>query len=197
MADKNDLIVEGYYFGSYDDAKKANKEIKNAQYLNDKMENITTSQRLALYNKMLDEKVFSTPVGWEYLKFLRNELIELGIDESEIRPIPLYITFNAGNDDNKYSHIAKMYVKPRKDLLEKTKNNFKISLIFNILLIFLIIVMFLITMNSTSPNIINYKTVIVDQYSSWEQELKEKEQELKLKEQELNKMESLDENISG
>ena len=199
MANKEDLIIEGYYFGSFDDAKQAKREIKNAQYLNERVDVMNLKQKLALYNKMLDEKVFSTPVGWEYLKYLRGLLLEEGIIEEELRPIPLYITFTSKNDENEYSHIAKLHVKPGKSELEKTKNNYKISLIFNILFVLLIIAMFAITMNSTTPNIINYKTVIVDQYSSWEQDLRQREEAVKEKEKQLNinSTEKMYEDISG
>ena len=199
MADKDDLIVDGFFFGSFDDAKQANKEIKNANYLNERVVTMNTRQKKALYDKILDDKVFSTPVGWEYLRYLRNSLIEEGITEEELRPIPLYLTFtSSSSDNNKMEHIAKMYVKPnKKDLLNKTKYNLRISVFINILLIVIVIAMFIITMNSSSPNIINYKTTILNQYSEWEQNLQKKEKELNEKEKALEEKESDYENFGG
>ena len=197
MADKNDLIIEGYYFGSFDDAKQANKEIKNAQYLNERVHSMTVTQKKALYDKMLDEKVFNTPVGWEYLKYLRKCIIEEGISEDNLRPIPLYVTFTSKNDDNNLEHIAKMYVKPKKGEIKRLNERIRISLLVNIFLVIIVIAMFAITMNSSSPNIINYKKAIVNEYSEWEQELKDKESELKEREANLNKMEADDEDTRG
>ena len=197
MADKNDLIIEGYYFGSFDDAKQANKEIKNAQYLNERVHSMTVTQKKALYDKMLDEKVFNTPVGWEYLKYLRKCIIEEGISEDNLRPIPLYVTFTSKNDDNNLEHIAKMYVKPKKGEIKRLNERIRISLLVNIFLVIIVIAMFAITMNSSSPNIINYKKAIVNEYSEWEQELKDKESELKKREANLNKMEADDEDTRG
>lgn len=197
MADKNDLIIEGYYFGSFDDAKQANKEIKNAQYLNERVHSMTVTQKKALYDKMLDEKVFNTPVGWEYLKYLRKCIIEEGISEDNLRPIPLYVTFTSKNDDNNLEHIAKMYVKPKKGEIKRLNERIRISLLINIFLVIIVIAMFAITMNSSSPNIINYKKAIVNEYSEWEQELKDKESELKKREANLNKMEADDEDTRG
>lgn len=197
MADKNDLIIEGYYFGSFDDAKQANKEIKNAQYLNERVHSMTVTQKKALYDKMLDEKVFNTPVGWEYLKYLRKCIIEEGISEDNLRPIPLYVTFTSKNDDNNLEHIAKMYVKPKKGEIKRLNERIRISLLINIFLVIIVIAMFAITMNSSSPNIINYKKAIVNEYSEWEQELKDKESELKEREANLNKMEADDEDTRG
>ena len=50
--------------------------------------------------------------------------------------------------------------------------------------------MFVITMNSEHPNILNYRTQIVDQYASWEEELNEKEDALRDWERELNAREA-------
>lgn len=190
MADKKDLIVEGFFFGSYDDAKQANKEIKNAQYLDQRVNTMSSKQKLALYDKMLDEKVFNTPVGWEYLKYLRASLIEEGVDESLIRPIPLYITFTGKNDDGKeYSHIAKMKIAPQKSELNSLKEKNRIMLIAILVLIGMVISMFVITTKSSTPNIINYKTAILNQYSEWEEELKEKEADLRQRERRVQELE--------
>lgn len=185
MANRDDMIVGGYFFGSIDDAKQATKELKNAEYLNERVSVMSSHQLLALYDKMIDEKVFLTPVGWEYLKYIKNLTIRSGIDESLIRPIPIYTTFGSSNDDRNYEHIAKMYVKPTKSKGDSIKDKLKISVILNIFLLVIIIAMFFITMNSTSPNIINYKTVITNQYSVWENELNEREAAIKAKELEL------------
>jgi len=209
MADKKDLIVEGFFFGSFDDAKQANKEIKNAQYLNERVNTMSSKQKKALYDKMLDEKVFNTPVGWEYLKYLRASIIEEGIDETLVRPIPLYITFTSKNDDNKdYSHIAKMKIIPKKSELITLREKNRIKTIAIIALAIMVILMFVIAKTSSSPNIINYKTNILNQYSAWENELNSKEEELRERERQIqqkenelnvsiNDEEEMNEDISG
>lgn len=184
MADKTELIVGGYFFGSFEDATKARKEIKNAQYLNERVNVMNVKQILALYDKMLDEKVFETPVGWEYLKYLRNRIIDGGIDETNVRPIPLRSVFVA-KEDNEYSHIAKLRVKPSVSKAQKTKTKYKRSLICNVLLAVLVIVIFFIALKSPSPNILNYKQVITDNYATWEQELTEREKAVRAKEEAL------------
>lgn len=186
MAEKEELIVGGYYFGSFDDAKQATKEIKNAEYLNERVNSMNLKQKKAIYDKMLDEKVFKTPVGWEYLKYLRNMLEEEGMDMNEIRPIPLYMTFTSNRDNNDYSHVAKFHVRTGKSELIKLRERSNIYIIVILILIVLVISMFGITLTSSTPNIINYKTVIVDQYSSWEEELNKKERELNEREAALN-----------
>ena len=93
MADKNEWIVEGYLFGSPADAEQARAERKKALYFETKLEGKPVKSIQAVYDKMLEEKVFTTPVGWEYLKQIQEKLRLLGAQEGEIKPIPLFSTF--------------------------------------------------------------------------------------------------------
>ena len=70
--------------------------------------------------------------------------------------------------------------------LRKTfRNEYKISLIVNIILVIMVIAMFVITLKAENPNMINYRTAILNQYSEWEQELNEREATIKARELEL------------
>lgn len=184
MADREDLIVNGYFFGTYEDADRARKELKNSEYLEERTQGMIPGQLLAIYDKVLDEKMFSTPVGWDYLKYLRDRITEGGISESEIRPIPLYVNLGGG-DKKDYSHIAKLKIKPEKSAMRRLKDAMRISVFMNIVFVALIVVMFIITLSSKSPNIINYKTSITNQYSQWEESLKAREEAIRIKEAEL------------
>ena len=187
--DKKELIVGGYYFGSFEDAKAAEKEIKNAGYLNERISTMAPSQMKAVYDKMLDEKVFQTPVGWEFLKYLKGRLIDAGVSEDEIRPIPLYCNFNAQIKDRKEKenndHIARERVIPSRKAAKTFKDMFRVSLIVNIVLVILVILMFFITIKSDNANILNYREAITNEYATWEQELTERENALREKENNL------------
>jgi len=185
VAEREDLIVNGYFFGSYDDANRAKKELKNSEYLEERTVGMSASQLLAVYDKVLDEKMFQTPVGWDYLKYLREKIIEGGVSETELRPIPLYINLGTGNDKRDYSHIAKMKINPEKSPMQKLRDFVRVSVFLNVILLVLVIIMFLITIYSSSPNIINYKTAITNQYSQWEENLKAREEALREKEANL------------
>lgn len=183
MANNNELIVGGYYFGSFEDAKTAEKEIKNAEYIDERLKSMKPNQRKALYDKMLDQKVFTTPVGWEYLKYLKGLLVESGIPEEDIRPVPIYVNFSSQRkemleDIKNPKHIAREKITP---LAKKTKgleDRLKLSLCFNAVLIVLVILMFVITLKSDNPNILNYEQAITNKYSTWQQELDEREKQL-------------------
>lgn len=183
MGEKNELEVGGFRFGSYEDAKAALREMKNAQYLDERVSTMSAKQLEAVYNRMLDQKVFNTPVGWEYLKYLRAQMEKAGMNTDELRPISLYTTFVTDKEDNKsYEHVAKMYIKPPKSELQKVKRSFRFSVLLNFFLVILVIAMFIITLSSPSPNILNYKTAIENKYASWEQELTERENAVRAKE---------------
>ena len=57
MAEKNDFFVEGYHFGSMEDAEQARTEKKKADYFETKLVGKNAGSILAVYDKILDEKV--------------------------------------------------------------------------------------------------------------------------------------------
>jgi len=182
MTEKDNLLVNGYRFGSYKDAQIAEEEIKKAKYFETKMAGKSGRSRLAVYDQLLDKKVFQTPVGWEYLKYMQEELQGLGIPEEEIRPIPMYMTFvHEDEPENEQPVRQRIRTSRRNELLRK----YHITLFLNILLGILVVAMFAITIKSDNPNILNYKSAIVNQYATWEQELTERENAVREKEQSL------------
>ena len=183
MADKNDFWVEGYHFGSLEDAEQARLEKKEADYFESRLVGRNPGNMLSVYNKILDEKVFVTPVGWDYVKHLQEELRVLGVSEELIRPIPMYVTFSHKKVST-MENLVRERIKPSKKISPDRKN-LRISLIVNIFFVVLVIGMFIITLQSDNPNIINYKRNITNQYASWEQELTEREKLLRQKENEL------------
>lgn len=93
MAEQKEYCVEGYRFASVEDAREAQVETVKADYFGSKLQGKNSESMLAVYDKVLDEKMFETPIGWEYLKKLQRELRRSGVPEGQIRPIPLYVTF--------------------------------------------------------------------------------------------------------
>lgn len=180
MSEKKDYCVGGYCFASLEDAKEAQVEKIKADYFDAKLQGKNTESMLAVYDKVLDEKIFETPIGWEYLKSLQRQLQRSGAQEEQIRPIPLYLTFT-----HKESEEAEKPVRVRVNPSQKVsaeKRRLQTSVIINILLIILVLAMFAITLNSKNPNIINYRKQILNEYASWEQELTERERAVKEKE---------------
>lgn len=183
MAENNEFRVEGYHFGTLEDAKQARLEKKEAEYFEARLGGGTAGNMLSVYNKILDEKVFTTPVGWEYVKQLQQRLRTLGVSEELIRPIPMYVTF-VHEKQSVMDNLVRERVKPSRQL-SKDKKNLRKSVFVNVVLGILVLAMFIITMKGSNPNILNYKKNITNQYASWEQELTGREKQLRQKENEL------------
>ncbi|MCM1135341.1 MAG: hypothetical protein NC400_07160 [Clostridium sp.] len=179
MADRSDLLVEGYCFGSQADAERAQTEKKKADYFASRLADKSAQNILAVYNRILDEKVFVTPTGWEYLKKLQEQLRSMGVEEEKIRQIPLFVTFV--HEEEK---VVRQRVIPKKKR-DTARDAFRISALINIVLAIMVGVMFFIAVKSDNPNIINYRNRIVSEYATWEQELTEREKAVKKKEAEL------------
>ena len=154
-------------------------------YFEEKTKGKNKTMMLNLYDSILDQKLFKTPVGFEYLRKLREELIADGYEESQIRPIPLYRNYSYKTGEEIDVSYVKRRVKPS-SRKEKKAGYLQISVCFNLLLTLLVIMMFVITMKSDNPNILNYKNQILNEYASWEQELTERENRVREKERELS-----------
>lgn len=178
MAEQNVFCVGGYRFGSSEDAQVAELELKKSLYFEEKLSGRSAQNILSVYDKIIDEKVFSTPVGWEYLRSLQEKLRMAGVPEERIRPVPMYVVF-AHKEEPDGSVFER--IRPTRKR-SRDKRNLQISLMINVFLAVLVLAMFFITLTGDNPNIINYKNAITNQYASWEQELTEREQQLREKE---------------
>lgn len=184
MSDRDNLLVSGYSFASLKDAETARAEGRKIEFFKEKTRGRSPANLLALYDKLLDEKVFKTPVGYEYLRQLQTQLLQAGISKELIRPIPLYINFSYNAEEEIEKAAVKQRIRQSKIRKDKS-GRLKLSIYINILLAALVAAMFIITLKGDNPNILNYKKTIVNQYAAWEQELTRRENEVRKKEQEL------------
>ena len=179
MKNEERLIVDGYLYGNEDDVKLAKEEKKTADYLESKINYDDVQTTLKIYNKAIKEKIFKTPVGFEFLKKMRYEMVKRGMPEENIGGIPLYKVFSKEEDSRP---VRVFQVKKSND---DSKEMLRISLWVNVALIVLVIGMFLITLFGENTNIINYRYKIENEYSIWQQELEEREAVIREKEAEL------------
>ena len=191
MEDQKELVVGGYRFDRLSDAGEAALEIEKATYFEQRISGRSPENMLAIYDKVLDERIFVTPVGWEYLKFLQARLKEEGIDADRIRPIPLYHTFRFQKvDEQENKGVARERIHPSTKKKMTTADKMRISVIMNVILVLLVAVLFIITLNGENANALNYRKAIQNQYAAWEQELTEREKAVKEKEQELQELQA-------
>ena len=179
---QTDKVVSGFAFYSEKDAKLAEQERQKIAYLDKRIDHADLESVLAIYKKALDDRVFRTPVGLEYLRELQGELkAEQEILGEEIPPIPLWTNFA---DIRKKTAPARRRIQP---VPEDHRNTLlRLSLIMNIVMVIAIIAMFVITLNSDQPNVLNYERNLQDKYATWEQELTQREQTVREKERELH-----------
>ena len=185
MAEQKSIFVDGYRFNSQTDAELARMEQKMVAFFSEKLAGRNAENILTVYDKMLDEKVFSTPIGWEYLRQLQQELLQAGISEDLVRPVPMYISF-VQLQEEKDNATVKQRIRPSQKNNMILRSKIRISIIVNIILGVLVIAMFAIAMNGNNPNILNYKRTIEDQYATWEQDLSEREAVMREKEAEIS-----------
>lgn len=177
-----ELIVEGYEFSSKEDATIARSEIQKIELIKERLNYDDIEGLMNVYNKMIDQRIFRTPIGIQFLYQLQNELKRADVEIRQIKMIPIYSIYKGTPIMNsKELKVAK----EKKDLNKERIRKFRISIFFNIIFAVMIIIMFLIAVNSKNPNIINYKKVLTNQYSSWEEELTERENVVREKELEL------------
>lgn len=183
--DTKGIEAEGYLFVNAADAVLAEKERKQIEYLEKKLDYQKPEQILVILQKLIEERTFKTPVGMMYLKRLQDYLKNyITIEKERIPAIPVdYICDKAGLSTRVELKTVRAAAQKREDI---KKSNHKISIILNVILIIGMIVMFWMATQSETLNMINYKNALENRYAEWEQELMEREQAVREKEQSLN-----------
>jgi hypothetical protein len=188
--DKVKLTVGGFLFATPEDAEQARQDIHRIEYLEQKINYQAPENLLAVYNKVLETKVFKTPLGWDYLHTMQVHLRKSGIEAAKIAPIPLQSQLAPQQLSEVAESVAVSRIERRlaheKAEAAKIKTNFRRLASLCIVLAVLVAAMFIIAMTSNRPNILNYERVLQDKYAAWEQELTEREQAVRAKEQELD-----------
>lgn len=183
MADKTDWVVEGFQFATEKDAELAKNERLRIERIEEKLDYCNPQMVEAVYKKAINNRVFKTPVGYEFLKRLQTILKENPMEE--VADIPVYGVYSLRESTNPVVEKVKA---SQKRIKEKPKQEFfsrRTSIIVNIGLVLLIAVMFIISTTGSNPTILNYEKVIQNRYSAWEQELSDREQVIREKEKEL------------
>ena len=178
---KKEYIVDGFLFLSEEDAAAAREELKKARYLERHLDYQGADMILQLYRKALKERTFQTPVGLAFVNELRGRLIEAGIEEFDIEPIPVYYDVVQNKMRSGFEPVKEEPAPEKK----KEWTKLTVSVFFNVFLALLVAGMFFVAMTGNNPNILNYQNAVLNKYAAWEQELTEREQAVREKEQEL------------
>lgn len=176
--------AEGFLFINGEDAALADKERKQVTYLEKNLDYKNPEQVLGVYQRLVEERTFKTPVGMMYLKQLQDYLNnKVYIGKERIPAIPVDEPCDRSTPKPREElQSVRVAAQKRK---EKQAFHHKLSVVLNWLLIAVVGAMFWMTMQSETPNMINYRIALENKYAAWEQELTEREQTVREKELEL------------
>lgn len=178
---KDQYTVNGFLFGDKADVEIANQELSAIQFIEKKISGQSVETVLAVYQVALEKKMFRTPVGYCYLRDLQKRMIKGGVDKERIPPISLYQVYN---DAYKVQERPRRITQTKKEI-NPDRRLMRNSIWANIIMVFIILVLFIITLTGENANVLNYRNVITNEYSSWEEELTNREQAVREKEREL------------
>ncbi|MBO4374129.1 MAG: hypothetical protein J5829_03385 [Lachnospiraceae bacterium] len=190
-ANASQLIVQGVRYASIHDAAAAREELKKIMYIKSRMNYNNPEEVLAIYNKMIENKLFVTPTGHEFLFEIRSFLTQApGMDRDRIYTINTDSLFTQRARNEARASMRPPAAPNVKAELKRMRNGYRISVIVNIFLVAVIIALFAIALNSDNPNILNYRTVIENQYAEWEESLQERENLLREKEKQMESVQN-------
>ncbi len=179
MAKNDAWIVEGFSFDDEDLYKEAKKEADGVRYMRSHVDLQYPDRVLAIYQRMVTQKMFQTQVGYAYLHELQDYLYTMPqVKNDQIPPIPVRFqvkVVDAAGTTNALREESNQH-----------RRAFRWSLAVNFLAVAVILVMFAIAYSSNSITVLNYENKLQDKYASWEQELKEREAVILQKERLLN-----------
>ncbi|MBP5599007.1 MAG: hypothetical protein IK121_00235 [Lachnospiraceae bacterium] len=180
MANIEELTFDGYVFANAQDLELAKSEAKKIAYIEAHADMSNIGVVKGVYEKAIEERYFQTPIGLEYLRDMQKAYSDSKNGAEELRPIPLYTTFKRIDFSEKSKAQTRMTKAQKKELSLRMK--YRNAVLIAGIFFFLCVAMLAITMRGSTINALNYKTAVTNQYSEWEQELRERE--IKVKERE-------------
>ena len=192
-------IIDGFIIENEEIASQAIKEEEGVRYIKERTPMDDPNVVFSLYNRLIEQNLFTTPVGIRFLIELQGILYAAEeIADESIAQIP---TAGFVKEIVVKQPVAEYVEAPQKKSSVKTKAESKnerfyktayhVSLFFAIVFAVCVAGMFVITkVSENNVNILNYREEIINEYSEWEKNLKEKEESLKEKEKELEKREA-------
>lgn len=185
----SDKVIMGFEFEDEVSYKLAKSELDKILKIKENYSVKSSKNLLEFYNRLIDETIFKTPVGMEYLRNIQKELYaKKDIDKQNIRNIPAIIYEEKGKDSASGNHIRPVNTSSSVKGSKKTgkyKDLYIRMLIINVVLVVTIAVMFIITKHSEKYDLDYYRESIENDYINWENNLKERE--AALEEQENSK----------
>ena len=181
---KNGIMINGFCFENEEEAAQAKKEADGVRYLREKINTDAPESVLGIYNKMVQQRLFETAVGYTYLGELQEYLKSIPfIDAEAILPIP--VQHPVLEESIQKKRRAERKTTPETQIQVQNfdfRKRYQAALYVCLVLFLCIVGMFAVSISSSSPTILNYETKLIDRYEQWERELEEREAALKERE---------------
>lgn len=183
-----EIVIDGFCFALEEEAEQAKKEVEGVAYIREKNDMENPEMVLQIYNKIIQQKLFETAVGYSYLRELQEYLKSVPmIADEDILPIPVLhrMPGEASLDKRSSGRNGNTENKERRIAHADYKKKFQVTLFVSIVLVICVAAMFLVAATANNSTILNYETNIINKYENWEQELTERENAVREREQEL------------
>lgn len=180
--------VDGFSFESEEEARQAKKEVDGIAYIRTQTKMNEPDVIFSLYNRLVEQQIFETAVGIEFLRELQNYLESVPyIKKEDIVPIPVP---DKGLDEERRLREEQRTMRRQQKLQQRAGNEqfyrrrYRITGVLCAVLAAIVVGMFAITyISGSSTNIFNYEQKIIDKYEDWEQELTQREADVSRREQ--------------
>lgn len=211
---KGEYLAGSFSYIHEEDSVKASKEQNKIMKLESQLDYSNPVIVYSLYCKIIEKNILETLEGVTYLIHLQNYLFDheselpgpipyipasIVIKENTVISNPVSNTEVENTSENNKENEAddsavserlkrseEILKRQKEQLVKKNKTDLFVYKIIIAFLVALILIMLFITIRSDSPNIINYRNVIQNEYADWEEKLNEKEKELNIREKELD-----------
>ncbi|MCM1105603.1 MAG: hypothetical protein NC355_01540 [Blautia sp.] len=198
--------VEGFTFGTEEEARLAKKEAEGIKYILGRNDMEDPGTVLRLYNRLIEKEVFSTPVGFRFLGELRRGLLKLPYMQAEhLRPLPVYQPGKPAEEKREplQAQTVKRRVMEEEEAEEEEAEveksyyrPFLASTFLAVVFALALLGVFIITaVSKDNTTILNYENSLIDKYESWDRQLTERERELERREAELRGTEPVTESM--
>lgn len=185
------INVDGFLFEDEETAQLARKEEDGIRFIKQRTALDNPEVVLRLYKKLLEQELFVTPVGIRFLTELQNILLtSVYIAREEIPPIPVKSIEVTKEVQVPVESPMKEEKKIIKEKADGYKKPFYVASFFAVIFGISVLGMFIINaISGNNVNIINYREQLLNEYSSWEAELKIEEERLERWEENLEQRE--------
>lgn len=181
--------VGGFLFQTEEEAELAKRELEGVRFIRQKTDLENPEIVFTVYQNLIQQDLFETPIGYCFLKELRDYLLMIpAIKNENVADIPVKCKEISKEPKRVKKERREKKPEEKKEKRKEKNTNYKTRchffMITTLILAVSVATMMVLAATSDNINILNYENKLIDKYSAWEQELEEREQALEKQENE-------------